>query len=181
MADSYDCSLYELAGYLLLITGVFLGLVVQFLFYFRLIFLKSGERQQGPGLPVSILLPVRNEEDRIRELLLQLLSQEYESYEVVVIDNHSEDNTRAVAEAMAREHSGLRITALGQDTRFSGKMTVNLALKAARYERVVFLSPDTDHIPPDFLRQLDADAGTGEKLYALYYGNYLPQKGFFHT
>jgi chlorobactene glucosyltransferase len=42
---------------------------------------------------VSILIPCRNEEKNIYQTLISLLSQNYPYYEVIVIDDFSEDNT----------------------------------------------------------------------------------------
>jgi len=50
---------------------------------------------------VSILVPTRNEE-KIAETLLALLEQSYAHYEVIVLDDHSEDDTFQRAEEIAR-------------------------------------------------------------------------------
>ncbi|HEY8937748.1 MAG TPA: glycosyltransferase [Cyclobacteriaceae bacterium] len=42
---------------------------------------------------ISILIPVRNEETTIASLLQNLKLQSYSSYEVIIIDDHSDDNT----------------------------------------------------------------------------------------
>ena len=50
---------------------------------------------------VSVLVPARNEEDTLRRLLPSLLAQRGVSFEVVVVDDASEDGTWAVLEAHA--------------------------------------------------------------------------------
>src|SRR3989344_4331980 len=42
---------------------------------------------------VSILIPARNEEKNIKEFLPRILKQNYPNYEVIVLDDNSEDNT----------------------------------------------------------------------------------------
>jgi chlorobactene glucosyltransferase len=42
---------------------------------------------------VSILIPARNEEQNIKEFLPKVLNQTYQNYEVIVLNDHSEDNT----------------------------------------------------------------------------------------
>ena len=51
---------------------------------------------------VSILVPARNEEKNIAETLRALLQQSYTNYEVIVLDDHSEDDTFQRAEEIAR-------------------------------------------------------------------------------
>lgn len=47
---------------------------------------------------ISIVVPARNEEDNLRRLLRSVEEQEFEDYEVVVVDGGSTDGTREVAE-----------------------------------------------------------------------------------
>jgi chlorobactene glucosyltransferase len=51
---------------------------------------------------VSILVPARNEEKNIAETLRALLEQSYANFEVIVLDDHSEDDTFQLAEEIAR-------------------------------------------------------------------------------
>ena len=55
----------------------------------------------APGLspvcpPVTVLVPVRDEEGSVEGLMRALLAQEYPNFEVIVIDDHSADRTREV-------------------------------------------------------------------------------------
>lgn len=47
---------------------------------------------------VSIIIPARNEEKRICKLLNSLKNQSYKNFEIIVVDDNSEDNTRQVVE-----------------------------------------------------------------------------------
>ena len=47
---------------------------------------------------VSIIVPVRNEENRIEATLDSLQRLEYPNFEVIIVDGSSEDGTRGVAE-----------------------------------------------------------------------------------
>jgi cellulose synthase/poly-beta-1,6-N-acetylglucosamine synthase-like glycosyltransferase len=50
---------------------------------------------------VSIIVPARNEEDHIEESITRLLQLDYENYEVIVVNDRSTDNTRAVMNGVA--------------------------------------------------------------------------------
>lgn len=58
---------------------------------------------------VSVLIPARNEERSIARCVLSLLAQDYPSFEVLVLDDQSSDNTRVILESMAVSHPALRI------------------------------------------------------------------------
>ena len=51
-------------------------------------------------IPVSVLVPARSEERSIGACVRSLLDQEYADYEVIVLDDSSEDRTREILEAI---------------------------------------------------------------------------------
>lgn len=61
--------------------------------------LKAGQAQRVS--PVSILIPARNEADNLQKNLISWLSQDYANYEVIVLDDNSEDNTFQLAQTIA--------------------------------------------------------------------------------
>jgi glycosyltransferase involved in cell wall biosynthesis len=85
---------------------MFLGLLIYALIGFLVTFgimRVSGRKKQsisanGSNPSVSVIVAVRNEEDNIPDLMDCLLSQSYENYEVIIVDDNSTDSTRAVAE-----------------------------------------------------------------------------------
>ena len=52
-----------------------------------------------PG--VSIVVPARNEEEHIRETLVQLLALDYSNYEIIVVDDRSTDRTGQIMDEVA--------------------------------------------------------------------------------
>jgi glycosyltransferase involved in cell wall biosynthesis len=58
---------------------------------------------------VSILIPARNEAGNILTLLQSIHEQEYENYEVIVLDDESTDDTYAVCSAFAAKHSRFKV------------------------------------------------------------------------
>ena len=58
---------------------------------------------------VSILIPVRNEEDNILMLLHSIHQQDYPHYEVIILDDDSTDNTYELCSVFAITHSRFKI------------------------------------------------------------------------
>jgi len=58
---------------------------------------------------VSILIPARNEADNILVLLRSIHQQEYQNYEVIILDDESTDDTYAVCAAFAESHPRFRV------------------------------------------------------------------------
>lgn len=65
------------------------------------------ETESGATPKISILIPARNEEENLSRLLPSLVSQSYPEFEIVVVDDQSEDATATLAtENGARVISG---------------------------------------------------------------------------
>lgn len=58
---------------------------------------------------VSILIPARNEQDNILNLLESIYRQDYEDYEVIVLDDDSSDNTYQVCADFSEHHHQFKI------------------------------------------------------------------------
>jgi len=61
------------------------------------------------GQLVSILIPVRNEQDNILTLLRSIGAQDYENYEVIILDDNSEDKTFKVCSDFAAKHHRFKV------------------------------------------------------------------------
>src|ERR1700719_5087738 len=72
-----------------------------------------------PG--VSIIVPARNEEEHIRETLVQLLALDYSNYEIIVVNDRSTDRTGQIMDEVARNgfdgHSDLADAEAGRRLR----------------------------------------------------------------
>jgi len=58
---------------------------------------------------ISILIPVRNEQDNILTLLQSIYDQDYIDYEVIILDDGSDDNTYSICEEFASKHHQFRV------------------------------------------------------------------------
>ncbi len=61
---------------------------------------------------VSIIVPARNEEEHIREALLQLLALDYSNYEVIAVNDRSTDRTGRIMDEVAEADRSVRPTRL---------------------------------------------------------------------
>jgi chlorobactene glucosyltransferase len=61
------------------------------------------------GEMVSVLVPARNEEENIERCITSLLNQTYQNYEILVLDDNSNDGTWRILEKLEKENSRVRI------------------------------------------------------------------------
>jgi len=71
--------------------------VLGFIFLWKIPLLKKGNRLHGLSSKISIIVPARNEERTLGQLLQSITYQTLRPYEVIVIDDQSEDATAEVA------------------------------------------------------------------------------------
>jgi chlorobactene glucosyltransferase len=105
------------------------------------------EITEGPM--VSVLIPVRNEEDHIENCLESLCNQDYQNYEILVIDDNSTDKTMAILNRIARNRKRVRVysgASLPED--WYGKPFALQQLSGkARGDIFMFTDADTIHNP----------------------------------
>jgi cellulose synthase/poly-beta-1,6-N-acetylglucosamine synthase-like glycosyltransferase len=61
------------------------------------------------GVPVSVIIPARNESAQIETVVRSVLASTYQPLEVLVVDDRSTDDTAARVKAMARDDARLRL------------------------------------------------------------------------
>ena len=99
---------------------------------------------------VSILVPARNEARRIAPCLRSLFAQDYPNYEIIVLDDHSDDDTaRVVLDlGLTREKSSARRLIEGRPLAagWTGKgWACHQLAAAARGDYLLFTDADTVH------------------------------------
>lgn len=102
---------------------------------------------------VTVMIPSHNEETVISKTIENILALDYENFEVIVIDDRSEDNTAAVIKDLEKQYD--KVTALVRDkSAFPGKSAVlNDALKLAKGEAILVFDADA-RVEPNFLSKL---------------------------
>lgn len=140
--------------YNIFITAVLFALFIICIWNLYLLKRKKYPAFPGSALPfVSILVPARNEEHNIGSILGSLLKQDYPEYEVIVLNDSSEDTTGEIINEISKEFPRLKI--LNGKPLISGWTGKCYACKqlfdASKGEYILFTDADTIH-NPDSLR-----------------------------
>lgn len=109
--------------------------------------LDKFEKKDQSKPRVSIILPARNEEDFIAECLDSLLNQDYDNYEIIVIDDSSDDATpRIIAQYAAKDNRVIHVSAMPKPEGWMGKNWACMeGYKKATGELLLFTDADTKH------------------------------------
>jgi len=102
---------------------------------------------------VSVMIPAHNEETVIRNTVVNILGMNYENFEVIVIDDRSDDNTANILKELEVEYDKVKCLYRAKDA-FPGKSAVlNDALSIAKGEAILVFDADA-RVESDFLSKL---------------------------
>ena len=94
---------------------------------------------------ISVLIAARNEGKNIEKLLQSLYNQSFnkEKFEVIIVDDHSDDDTSAVVESFISSHSEMNLKLL-KATGSGKKQAISQALHAAENEIILVTDADCE-------------------------------------
>lgn len=119
--------------YILLV--IFAASVLVQLFYYLIFYLRTGTSRPGErksqNLPVSVIICARNEAENLEVFLPSVLEQDYPDFEVIVVNDCSDDDTEDILEKYARQYEKLKITKIYKESslRHSKKMASSWVLR----------------------------------------------------
>src|SRR5262249_20185600 len=111
---------------------------------------RRSEAEGWAGARVSIIIPFKDQLDLLRGCLRSLRRSTYRNYEVVLVDNGSEEP----ATRRYLERARLRRRVVGCPGPFNFSWLCNEGARRARGEFLVFLNNDTEVLTPDWLQRL---------------------------
>lgn len=99
---------------------------------------KSGESKREEG--VSVIITCSNKAELLRQNLPAFLEQDYPLFEVIIVDECSEDDTQDVLSELQKKYPNLRTTRIFPDTKFrrTKKIAINIGVLAAQHDILLF-------------------------------------------
>lgn len=101
---------------------------------------------------ISVVLPVFNREKFIEDCIISVLNQTYTDFELLVVDDGSEDSTVEIVEHLRNKDSRIKLIKASHKGVSSAR---NLAIEHSKGEYIFFIDSD-DYIHPDLLKILSA-------------------------
>ena len=103
------------------------------------------------GIKVSVIVPVYNAENYIRECLESLIKQSLNDIEIILINDNSTDNSAAICEEYALIDN--RIVIINNITNIRQGLSRNKGIEIARGEYIGFVDPD-DWVDKNYYEKL---------------------------
>jgi cellulose synthase/poly-beta-1,6-N-acetylglucosamine synthase-like glycosyltransferase len=158
-----------------------LQLLVYFLIYGSFAFQKTNDKSEDNLRPVSVIICAKNEEQHLVKNLPFILKQDYPEYEVIVVDDYSQDETKVILEDFERKYPHLRIITVKEERpyKIGKKFPLTLGIKGAKYDIVVLTDADCMPASDQWLKKISSNFNDKIEI-VLGYGAYEKLPGFLN-
>lgn len=151
-------------------------------FFSRIAFYKSPSRSRSQQHPVSVIICARDEDENLARNLPGVLVQQYPStYEVVVVNDNSLDDSKYILQELKKTFKTMHVVELTQEAmHIAGKKyPLSVGIREAKYE--VLLLTDADCVPASehWVEKMQ-DAYDEDTEIVLGYGAYHKRKGLLN-
>lgn len=187
----YSISIVTIAILGLFLLSWLLQMFYYLFFYSRLVFAIKKSRKQmsvkterpskGTSTPVSILICARNEAGNLTKFLPLILEQDYPDFQVVVVNDCSEDNTEEVLARLKMRYENLYVTSIHKDSKFSHgkKLALTIGIKAAANDWLLLTDADCRPAGKHWLLRMQTHFQEKTE-FVLAYGAYMRRPGLLN-
>ncbi|MDD3877208.1 MAG: glycosyltransferase [Bacteroidales bacterium] len=165
-----------------LFAGVwFVQMVYYWIVFGSLAFYRKKEIQNQFRKPVSVVICARNEYLNLKKFLPMILEQDYPDFEVVVVDDGSDDETNYLLKDFKELYPHLSIVDFKKNVNFfSGKkFPLALGIKSAKNDILILTDADCYPSSKHWLRNIVSHYEINNKI-VLAYSPYEKQKGLLN-
>lgn len=131
--------------------------------------------------PVSIVIAAKNEAKNLPGLLKSLGEQNFDDFEIVIIDDASTDETKTILQNLAQANPRLVFKSIPKTDKYSGnkKTALTEAIALAKNEHLLFTDADCIPASKDWILGMQSQF-SDKKHIVLGYGAYQKEKTFLN-
>lgn len=160
------------------------SLIIQFFyyiyFYLRFCTYRNDEKDRI-NEPVSVIICARNEQENLKKFLPSVLEQDYPDYEVVVVNDCSDDDSFEVLGEFLKKYPNLKVSNITRDPKFTHnkKFAQFIGIKASKNEILLFTDADCQPVSDKWIAGMTSrfDENTS---FVLGYGGYFRENGLLN-
>ena len=136
-------------------------------------FAKPQAKKEKESIPISVIICAKNEAETLQEMLPSIIYQEYNKFEIVLINDASSDDTLEIMQAFEQVHPHVKVVNVDHNEAFWGskKYALTLGIKGASYEHLIFTDADCKPVSKTWIAEMAHQFSTTKQL-ILGYGSY---------
>ena len=150
--------------------------------YGKLAFYKVKPKQENAAdKQVSIIICAHNEQENLKTYLPAILEQDYQNFEVIVVNDCSEDDTKWVLKEFAERYPHLKIVEIKEhiQLKHSKKFALTMGIKGAQYPYLLMTDADCQPNSNNWLREMVGSFQENKEI-VLGYSPYFKFPGFLN-
>lgn len=159
---------------------ILLQLIYYWLIFGRFAFYKI-PKSTPSEIPISVVICAKNEFQGLKKNLPLILNQDYPEFEVVVVNDASDDETIFLLEDLAHEYKHLKVVTIAQDLNFfkGKKFPLALGIKSAKFENLLLTDADCEPAGNRWIAEMASGFTSGKEV-VLGYGPHDESNGFLN-
>jgi len=168
----------------ILVGGLALSFVIQILYhglvFARLVYYKPRPKNVS-HLPVSVVIVARNEYHNLIKMLEPILNQDYPQFEVVVVNDNSDDETHFFLRELEKSYAHLKVVQIDQSLNFfkGKKFPLSIGIKSASYDTLLHTDANSVIHSDQWIRSMQG-AFQEKTQIVLGYAPYKVEAGFLN-
>ncbi|NJM25777.1 MAG: glycosyltransferase [Bacteroidia bacterium] len=166
---------------MLILFFVLVGILFCFLLALTVAFSRSRPSTAVADEPVSLVVCAHDEEQNLRALIPLLRQQRHPEFELIIVNDRSNDNTFDLLREAAAEDARIKVVTIDRipDHLDPKKYAVTLGIRTARYERIVLTDADCRPASTQWLQHMTAGLHDGKQI-VLGYSPYIKEEGLLN-
>jgi cellulose synthase/poly-beta-1,6-N-acetylglucosamine synthase-like glycosyltransferase len=166
--------------------GLFIQIVFLTAIFGRVAFGKSkipialdSSKQEG----VTVLVAAHNESGRLKHLIPVLFQQNYQNFDVLIVNDRSNDRTRRLLEDFSNIYPRLQIVTVDYtpDHLTSKKYALTLGIKASKNDIILLTEADCMPQSQDWIAKMTAPIRERNKIFSIGFSGYERKPGFLNS
>ncbi|TFG42638.1 MAG: glycosyltransferase, partial [Bacteroidia bacterium] len=150
--------------------------------FYHLYYYLAPARFRPPGTlkkndPVSVIICARNEKENLMNFLPAVLEQDYPDFEVIVVNDCSEDDSYNILGEFLKKYPNLRVSNIIKDPKFTHnkKFAQFIGIKAAKNDLLLFTDADCKPESEKWIERMAS--GFDDRIdFVLGYGGFFSKK-----
>lgn len=171
-------------GFLDIVFYGFVAVVIIQAFFYIFIFgrfsFSKPKKVSQKNIAISVIICAKNEAENLKVFLPSIIEQDYPVFEIVLINDASNDDTLDVIDHFAKLHSNIKVVDVKGIEAFWGnkKYALTLGIKAAKNDFLLFSDADCKPLSKNWIKEMSSHF-SNEKSLVLGYGAYAKVKNSF--
>ena len=166
-----------------LLAVFFIQMIYYWFIFSRLAFYNAAKRPVSEEKkPVSVVICAKDEYHNLVRFLPLVLEQDYPEFEVIVVNDASDDDTFYLLRELSDKYAHLKVVNLLQNLNFyvGKKFPLSIGIRSAKYPTLLLTDADCYPAGPHWIESMQS-VFTDKTEIVLGYGAYLSQPGLLNS